>query len=103
VASRPRPRTARRAHERAARKLVRDREQLAALERGGSAARPIAVASAAVVEVRARALPCPQCGGEYQLLDHLAHPGGLRQVRVRCRVCGVPRDLWLRLAPDEPS
>jgi len=55
-----RKRTARREQERAARRLVRDREKLAALSPGGSDAHPIDVTSAAVVEGRARAIPCVQ-------------------------------------------
>jgi hypothetical protein len=62
--------------ENATRRLVRDREQLAALSPGGSADRPIAVASAAVVEVRARATPCPQCAGELRVREHTAPPRG---------------------------
>ncbi|MGN6104442.1 MAG: hypothetical protein ACTHU0_05005 [Kofleriaceae bacterium] len=96
-------RTARRAQERAARQLVRDRERLAALEVGGSRERPIPVDSAAVVEVRVRSLACPQCGGEYRLRDHRAPASGLRQVTVACTMCGVARDLWFRLVSSEPN
>jgi hypothetical protein len=98
-----RPRTERRVAERAARQLVRDREKLAALSPGGSAARPIAVDSAAVVEVRVRSLPCPQCGGEYRIGEHRAPASGLRQVAVTCTRCHVSRELWFRLTSSEPS
>lgn len=86
----------------AARKLVRDRERLAAMERGGSPARPIDVPSASVVETRARALPCAQCEGEYQVKDHQSE-AGLRVVSVTCRRCHVSRRLWFRIAPNGPS
>ena len=45
------------------------REQLAALSPGGSPRRAIAVASAAVIEGRAGAMACPQCGGLYRIHD----------------------------------
>jgi len=48
-------RTARRVEERAARQLVRDKEKLAALVAGGSAARPLDVPSSSVIEGRVRA------------------------------------------------
>ncbi len=98
MAGKPRARTQRRVEERDARRLVRDRERLAALERGGAAERPIEVPSAAVIEVRARSLPCVQCEGEYDVGEHRSE-GGLRVVAVRCRRCHVGRDLWFRIAP----
>jgi len=98
-----RSRTQRRADERALRKLVRDRERLAALEPGGSRERPIAVDSASVVEVRIRRLACPQCEGEYKVDEHRAPESGIRQVRVTCTRCGVSRELWFRLVSNEPS
>lgn len=85
------------------RKLVRDRERLAALEVGGSPERPIPVDSAAVVEVRVRSLACPQCVGEYKVIDHRAPASGLRQVHVTCTRCGVSRELWFRLVSHEPN
>jgi|SRR5580704_2768135 hypothetical protein len=102
--SRKRPeRTARRADERAARQLVRDRERLAKLSPGGSAEHPIHVDSAAVVEVRTEALPCPQCAGSYRLVEHRSAGVGLRAVDVVCRTCGAPRTLWFRLDSHEPN
>jgi len=95
-------RTARRAAERAARQLVRDREKLASLVAGGSPERPIAVESSAVVEVRARATPCPQCEGELRVGEHRAE-AGLRAVKVTCVRCHVSRELWFRLVSNEPS
>ncbi len=98
-----RPRTQRRQGERALRKLVHDRERLWSLSPGGSAARPIAVESTAVIEPRVRALPCPQCDGELTVVDHRAPPGGLRAIDARCRQCQVPRTVWFRLGSSAPS
>lgn len=92
-----RERTARRVAAREARKLVRDKERLALLERGGAADRPIEVPSAAVIEGRARAMPCVQCEGEYQVSEHRSE-GGLRVVEVTCRRCHVRRPIWFRIA-----
>ena len=104
TAGRKRPeRTARRAEERAARKLVRDREKLAALSLGGAKEHPIEVASAAVIEGRTESLPCPQCEGQYRIRDHRSAGPGLRCVDVTCRQCGAPRTLWFRIAIDEPN
>ena len=88
-----RKRTEQRERERALRKLVRDREKLAALSVGGSEDRPIHVTSAAVVEVRVRHLSCPQCDGEYKVKEHRAPASGLRSVEVTCQMCGVTRTL----------
>jgi hypothetical protein len=92
-----RPRTARRALEQKARKLVHHLERLAAAAPGGSQERPIEVTSSVVIEPRARAMPCPQCGGELDVVDHEALRG-LRPVRVKCRLCHTPRTIWFRLA-----
>jgi hypothetical protein len=83
--------------------LTSDRELLAALSPGGSAERPIRVASASVVEVRTSALACPLCGGNYRLHDHVAPASGLRRVDVTCRHCSTPRSLWFRLVSFEPN
>jgi len=96
-------RTARRAQERDARKRVRDREKLARLSPGGARERPIEVASAAVIEGRARSLACPQCEGSYQLREHRSAGPGVRCVDVICRQCGAPRTLWFRIAVDDPN
>lgn len=98
-----RPRTDRRIAERAARKLVRDREQLAALVPGGSRERPIEVTSTAVIEIRVLAMPCPQCDGQFRIREHEAPESGIRRVDVTCRQCAAPRSLWFRLVPDEPN
>ena len=98
-----RPRTQRRIDERAARKLVQDREKLFALLPGGARARPIEVDSAAVIEVRTHALPCPQCEGRYRIREHVSIASGLRRVDVTCRQCGAPRSLWFRIVSAEPN
>lgn len=96
-------RTARRARERAARELVRDREALAKLVGGGAPEHPLHVASAAVIEGRAETLPCAQCAGAYRVTDHRSEGAGLRAVDVRCTQCGVARTLWFRITSDEPN
>lgn len=110
-------RTARRVRERAARGLVRDRERLAALVPGGSAERPIAVDSPAVIDSRVGSMRCPQCEGAYVIDDHAAPPrvtdpagprsaapaAALRRVDVTCRLCHVSRALWFRLGSAAPS
>jgi hypothetical protein len=63
----PRPRRKQREQDRALRKQVRRTEQLAGKLRGASPDHPIDVASASVVEGKARATPCVQCGGELEL------------------------------------
>jgi predicted Zn finger-like uncharacterized protein len=90
-------RTERRARERDARQLVRDREKLAKLVAGGAREHPLEVTSAAVIEGRATALGCAQCEGEYQIVEHRSGGAGVRAVDVRCRRCGVPRTLWFRI------
>lgn len=85
------------------RELVRDRERLAALSVGGSVERPMPIASASVVEPRVRNLQCPQCQGPYKIEDHRSPASGIREIDVRCQLCGVPRTLWLRIVSAEPN
>jgi hypothetical protein len=92
-----RPRTERRQAERALRKDVGARQRLAASGPGGAADRPLVVASASVIEGRARSIPCIQCGGELELRQHRAEAAGLRRVELVCRLCHAPRDLWFRI------
>ena len=96
-------RTERRARERAARDLVRDREKLAALSPGGAREHPISVDSTSVIEPRIRSLACPQCEGAYRVIDHRSAASGLRDVDVRCDVCGAARTLWFKLVSSEPN
>jgi hypothetical protein len=94
-------RTERRARERDARQLVRDREKLAKLVAGGAREYPLEVPTAAVIEGRAEAMPCPQCNGELRVAEHRSEGGGLRAVDVTCRQCGVSRTLWFRIVVHE--
>lgn len=95
-------RTARRASDRELRQLVRDREKLAALLPGGSRERPINVPSTSVIEVRAGAMPCPQCASELRVGEHRIEDG-LRVVAVSCTRCAAKRELWFKLVVDEPN
>jgi hypothetical protein len=92
---RKRRRTEVRERVRAQKKIVRDREKLAALE--NSRERPIEVTSSSVIPVRARSTPCHQCGGGVQLVDERAESAGLRAVDIQCQRCGAPRVLWFRI------
>lgn len=106
MAKKHRPRTERRVRERAARELVRDRQKLAALLPGGSAERPIALTSAAVIPLRARATPCPLCDGALNIEHEAAESRGgriLHATHVACTRCGVGRVLWFTVAPEQPS
>ncbi|MDC0743499.1 hypothetical protein [Polyangium mundeleinium] len=99
-------RAQRREAERAAVKLVRDRERLASLEPGGSPERPIAITSASEVEVAARGMPCVHCSGEVRVDEHLAETVGtsrLRIARVVCPACGVRRSIYFRLGAGLPN
>jgi predicted RNA-binding Zn-ribbon protein involved in translation (DUF1610 family) len=96
-----RTRTLRRNSERRQDKLSAARRKLVQLEPGGSPERPIEVASAAVVEPRAESFPCPDCGGALRSELHEVRSEGshlLREVSLRCRVCGDPLTLYFRVA-----
>jgi predicted Zn finger-like uncharacterized protein len=54
-----------------------------------------------VIEGRTESLPCPQCEGQYRIVEHRSEGTGVRAVDVRCRQCGVGRTLWFRIAADE--
>lgn len=85
---------------RAARKLIADRERLAALEPGGSAERPLEVPSASVVESRALDLGCLHCEGppRVQAQDAVkVDERVLRRVRMACPRCGSEREVWVRI------
>ena len=101
MSKKPRARTERREREREQAKLIRERDRLARPLPGGSPERPIEVSSASVIEVQAKGLPCPLCGGEYRIDEHTARSMNgdlLRVVRVHCHQCGAPRDLFFRLS-----
>jgi transposase-like protein len=94
-------RTERRERARAVSRLESDRERLFNLEPGGSSDRPIAAASAAVIEIQASGARCPRCGASQELLEHAASVRDgvrLREARLRCRQCGSRRSLWFRIA-----
>jgi hypothetical protein len=98
-------RAARRGRDRAGGKLVRDLERLAQLDAGGSAERPIEVASPAQVEVMALHRACPLCSGPLRLEEHAAATvdgARLRIARVVCTACSVRRALFFRLAEEQP-
>jgi len=102
----PRPRRQRRERDRQLRKQVRRTEQLAATLPGASPDQPIDVGSAAVVEEKARATPCIQCGGDLELRGDRATSttrGVLREMSLACRRCHAPRTLWYRIAAAAPN
>jgi hypothetical protein len=95
------PRAARRARAREHEALVREIEQLASREPGGSPGRPLGIDSPAQVEVIALSRACPLCQGTFALEAHDAvteEGARLRVARVRCTACGVRRALYFRLA-----
>jgi hypothetical protein len=95
-----RPRTKRREHERALRKGVR---RIAALTKdlpGGAPNNAIDVASASIIESKARATACLQCEGTLELHQDRATStphGLLRELTLRCQRCHAPRTLWFRI------
>lgn len=101
-----RDRTIRREVEREGVKLAQARLELAMLEAGGSAARPIEVTSASIIEPHAAGIECAACGGSCRVEDHSAAtlpdsngtPRSLRVVRVRCVRCGIAREIFFRIA-----
>ena len=97
-----RARTARRVEARANAAVVRDKERLARLERGGNPAHPIALTTASLVEPDARSRPCPLCAGALRVLEHGAREG-LRVVRAVCTQCGVARDIYYRIDSPRPN
>jgi hypothetical protein len=98
----PRPRRQQRKQQRALRKTVRQIGRLAGALPGGSPERPLDVASASVVETRARAMPCAQCGGfDHEVRADRASStarGVLRELTMACRRCRAPRTVWFRIA-----
>jgi hypothetical protein len=102
-----RKRTERRAAERVGVKLARAGIELASLEAGGSAARPIDVTSASIVEPHAAGLACVACGSSSRVEEHAAINAAdsegvarsLRVARVRCSRCGFAREIYFRIAP----
>jgi hypothetical protein len=101
LAKNKRPRSERRQVERALRKDVGARQRLIAAGPGGARDRPLAVTSASVIEGQARSVPCIQCGGQLDLLHHAAEGGALRVLKLICRLCHAPREIWFRI--DAPQ
>jgi hypothetical protein len=97
----PRARRQQREQQRALRKTVRQLERLASELPGGSPERPIDVASASVIETKARAIRCVQCDAiEMELRgDHASSTarGVLRELAMVCRQCHAPRAVWFRV------
>lgn len=96
----PRARAARRAADRQAQAVTRKRDRVAALEPGGDATWPIAVASTAVIERRIAELACARCAGPLTVEAHdAAVVDGLRRrvVRARCARCSALRTLWFEV------
>jgi hypothetical protein len=90
----------RREAQRAFGKLARQRQRLFELGPGGAPSRPIAVASASVIEVQAKSTPCPICGSEQRVEAHDAarHQGqSLRSVSLCCVQCGSSRVLYFHI------
>lgn len=78
--------------------LARARRQLLELAPGGTRARPLEVATAAVIEPKAESTRCPRCSDHFVVEDHVAPFGqGVREVKVLCRFCGERRSLWFRI------
>ena len=97
-----RARTERREAARAAEKIARQRQKLAALEPGGAPDRPIDVATASVIEPQARAMACSRCGAEgaARIAEHEARAIGERRLRVvvvSCARCGSERPVYFRI------
>ena len=95
-----RPRTMRRTEVRRVQKLAAERIALAKAEVGGSAARPLVVESAAIVESRAYGLGCAVCAG---VLRGFAHDAvtvdgvALRRVQSGCVECNTERETWVQI------
>ncbi len=90
-------RTVRRTAARRLDKLVSARRKLVELEPGGHPERPLEVASAAVVELRAEGFLCPDCGGAQRCSEHRAEVvqgRSLRVVELSCRSCSAQLTLY---------
>jgi hypothetical protein len=106
MAQRKSARSERRARQRVADKLARQRQKLAALEAGGAPERPLEIGSASLVEPRAASAPCLVCNGAMSAVEHRAETvegRRLRIARVRCGSCGSERVYYFRLRGAEPS
>jgi len=80
--------------------IARQRERAA--QPGASPQHPIEVGSAAAVEPRAEALPCPACGEHCHTERHeVEHHHGrrLRAATMRCAGCGHTHCVYFELPP----
>ena len=86
--------------------MVRERERLATLEPGGTPERPIEVVTAALVEPRARSMPCPVCNAPVRVADHTARTVNgvpLRLAHVDCPMCGHARIVYFVIREPQPN
>jgi hypothetical protein len=100
------PRAQRRAEGRRDAKIVRERERLATLEPGGTPQRPIEVVTAALVEPKARSIPCPVCRASVRVADHTACTVDgvpLRLAHVACPMCGHARVVYFVIREPLPN
>ncbi len=106
VSKKSRPRTERRKGERAAKQIVADRRRLAALVVGGSPDRPFVVDTSAVIDGRARSLPCPLCESELLWQEQTAERINgeiLRCTHMICARCHAPTKFWFRIVAPQPN
>ena len=102
--SKKRPeRTARRERERKVKKLVVATEKVAAAMAGGTRERAIVVEASPQIEIKIAHMRCPQCDGDYAVLDHRSVGQGVRPVDVKCQRCGISRTLWFEIRETEPN
>ncbi len=101
-----RPRTLRREAQRAGERRKLEADRLWRLQAGGSPELPMEVATASLVEPRARSLTCPHCGVGLRLEEHVVtHFAGklLREARLSCPRCGGHRSAWFRIVHAAPN
>jgi hypothetical protein len=96
-------RTARRERERTVKKLVHATEKAASELAGYSQDRKLRVDASPQIEIRIHAMRCPQCDGNYKVLDHRNAGQGVRPVDVQCQLCSVKRTLWFEIVESEPN
>jgi hypothetical protein len=73
---------------------------------GGSPEHPIPVTAPSVVEVKARATPCPLCASQLRVREHAAETLGgerLRVAHVACVRCEFQGTLYFTLEHAEPN
>lgn len=84
------------------RKHAAELDRLFTLGPGGSTRKPLVVATPALVNASAEALPCPRCGGRLRVshdeIDRSTE-ALLRIAHASCQACGAPRKIWIRIQP----